>query len=303
MATVENPTNTVSAYDLPNYISYPAQDLSGFLQDYYSSMVAPGGLAQGYQGNYIAPFDPLQTEALSLVPGAVGASRDMYTQGGNYLNQAGQQLGAAGQYDPSKMQQHMNPYLSGVLGEISRLGDQNLTENVMPGVNSTFTEAGQFGSTRNGEFLNRAIRDNQQTISGAQSTAMNQAYGQAGTDYLNWDKEGQVAAGSLGNIGTALGAFGTAGSTQNWNDINSAMKLGTQARDIEQNGLDKQLAMWQSNWKTPLDAATGLSGILNNMKANTATTFGSNTVAQDPNAPWYNYGGSVLGSLFGQPAK
>lgn len=132
-----------------------------------------------------------------------------FSSGSGALGQASNYLTNSGTYDPNQMQQHLNPYLSGVNDEIARLGNQNLMENVLPGVNSTFAGAGQFGSTRNADFTNRALRDNQTAISGAQANAMNQAYGQAGQDYLAWDKQGQNAGSALAQVGQAYGGLGT----------------------------------------------------------------------------------------------
>ena len=69
-------------------------------------------------------------------------------------------------YDPSRTQGFLNEYASSVNDELARISNQNLTEKIMPEVNSTFTGAGQFGSTRNGDFLNRAIRDQNYSLMG-----------------------------------------------------------------------------------------------------------------------------------------
>ena len=122
---------------------------------------------------------------LGQVAGASGSINNMggaLQQAQSYLNpsMAYAQAGANGsEFSADKMKQYMNPYLTGVNNEIARLANQNLTENVLPGVNSTFTGAGQFGSSRNADFTNRAIRDNQATITGAQSKVLADAQAQA----------------------------------------------------------------------------------------------------------------------------
>lgn len=67
---------------------------------------------------------------------------------------------------------YVDPYTSGVTNEIATLGNRNLTENVLPAVNDTFTGAGQFGGNRNSEFESRAIRDEGQDIANAQAQAL-----------------------------------------------------------------------------------------------------------------------------------
>lgn len=103
---------------------------------------------------------------------------------------------------------YMNPYTHGVTDEIARLGNQNLFDNVIPGVNTTFVGSGQFGSTRNADFMNRAIRDNQSTITGAQAQVLAAAAQNAISAY-GAEKDRQLQSGqtlgALSQVGTGIG--------------------------------------------------------------------------------------------------
>src|SRR5215472_13254314 len=120
-----------------------------------------------YPNARIAGFTPAQQQAFGTVEGNVGS----YKPG---FNQAAQDYSYGN--NPSLNQDvfnsYMNPYTSQVVNQIQTLGNRNLMENVLPGVNSTFTGAGQFGSSRNADFTNRALRDNQEAISQAQGQAL-----------------------------------------------------------------------------------------------------------------------------------
>lgn len=140
--------------------------------------------------------------------GQLGTIDPYLSQGSGALSQAGGYLAGSANYDPAQMQRHLSPYLGGVNDEIARRGNQNLNENVLPAVNSTFTGAGQFGSTRNADFSNRALRENQREILGAQSTALNQGYNQAGQDYLGWARQGQNAGQGFGALAQNAGGLG-----------------------------------------------------------------------------------------------
>ena len=94
----------------------------------------------------------------------------------------------------------MNPYLSNVIGANTQQSNQNLFENVLPQVNSTFTGAGQFGSSRNAEFMNRAIRDNQQVLSNTNSKALLDAQNAAAAQYSDWANKGMTAGSGIGNL-------------------------------------------------------------------------------------------------------
>lgn len=106
---------------------------------------------------------------------------------------------------PDRFSQYMSPYTMGVVNEISRLGTQNFSENIMPAVTSAMIGSGQFGSTRNADLLGRAARDTQRNITGAQSEALQAGYGMAG-NLFNQDaareQQQQQARASLLQTGT-----------------------------------------------------------------------------------------------------
>jgi hypothetical protein len=154
------------------------------------------------------------------------------------------------------MQQHLNPYLDGALGTMASLANRNLSENVMPGVNSTFTGMGQFGSSRNADFLNRAIRDNQEGIQQTGATMINQAYDKASNDYLNWDKQTQGAANQFGVLGQLQGQYGI-------NGLNTGMELGALDYLQQQKLVDANKAQWTENYTFPLDIYNQLSQAYN----------------------------------------
>jgi hypothetical protein len=139
---------------------------------------------------------------------------------------------------------------------MSNLANQNLFENVMPNVNSTFAGAGQFGSTRNGNFLGNAIRDNQQVISNTQGTMLNEAYGQAADDYHRWGQQGLESGTRLGALGQQVGMYGIQG-------LNTGMNLGGLNQAQNQQQLDAQKAAFQENYTFPLEMFGGLSNAYN----------------------------------------
>lgn len=166
----------------------------------------------------------------------------------NWYNTAPGQ-GALGQYstwNQNQQQQFMNPYTQNVVNEQARLSNQNLFENVLPGVNSTFTGAGQFGSTRNADFTNRAIRDQQVQLAGQQGQTLfnaQQAAGQqykdwtqmgtsaANQDYQNWLQQAQYPVSALAQVGQMMGnlrpSSPTSVSTSSVDTGSNLQKLGS----------------------------------------------------------------------------
>ena len=166
------------------------------------------------------------------------------------------------QFDPLEVQKYMSPYTSGVVNEIQRLGTQNLTQNVMPNVNSTFTGAGQFGSTRNGEFLARGIADNDYNILGQQAKALQDAETGALTQYSNWHNQAIPQAQGATNLATgAAGALNTYGSQQQAQDQNN---LNTAYQDFQnQNNYGQNQLGWYSNLMSGQNMTPGNSSVSN----------------------------------------
>jgi len=210
-------------YGIKNQIDW--QELLGQGRDLAGKT---GSLISGYTpytGQEVAGLTDAQKQGIGYAPG-------LMQQGNKWLS-------GAGDYDPNKVQDYLNPYTEGALSAANRLTSQNLTENILPGVNSTFTGAGQFGSTRNAEFGNRAIRDTQQAIADANAKGMVNAYGQASTDYR----------GMLGQQGT----LGQQAITQ-------GMGLAGTEQQNNQQQVEGALAAWQRNRTMPLDMFKSWSG-------------------------------------------
>jgi hypothetical protein len=159
-------------------------------------------------------------------------------------------------FDPNQVAKYASPFTSGVVDEIGRLGNKNLMQSVLPQVNSTFQGAGQFGSTRNGDFTNTAIQNNDYNTLGQQSQAL-QAAQQAGLNaYTQWHQNAipnAQAATTLSNQN--IGALGQVGSQQQALDqasLTQAKTDFTNQNDYAKNQLD-----WYSNISRGNVAPTG----------------------------------------------
>jgi len=210
----------------------------------------------GYQGDRVAGLDPSQLQGIGTAGGYIDPAQGMYDRGGNYQSLGAGMVQGSGVWDEQSMLQHLNPYINGALTTVSNLANQNLMENVMPGVNSTFAGNGQFGSTRNGSFLNNAIRDNQQVISNTQGTMLNDAYNNASKDYLGWAQQGTDAGTAMSTIGQQLGNYGVQG-------LNTGMNLGALSQAQQQKVLDAQKAQFQENYTFPTEMYGGLANAYN----------------------------------------
>ena len=119
----------------------------------------------GVDTGRIAGFNPTQQYAQQTVLANQGSYQP-------YTDYASQTL-------PQAQGAYMNPYTQSVVDRIAQLGQRNLTESILPQINSTFVGAGQFGSDRNASFMNRAMRDANESILGQQADALNKGYTQS----------------------------------------------------------------------------------------------------------------------------
>jgi hypothetical protein len=152
--------------------------------------------AQTY--NPMQAAQPLLTEATGLVRQQVGDTAGLAQPFLNLAAQQTQQAGAgtAGLASPYMQQAsqlstqgaqtglggieaYMNPYQDQVVNRLGELAQRNLRENIMPEIQDRAIAAGQFGGSRQGEAIGRALRDVQESTLAAQSQALQSGYSQA----------------------------------------------------------------------------------------------------------------------------
>lgn len=238
-----------------------------------------------YNNPRIADLSDLQRQAMSTASGLTGGLGSIYQNAMSAIGQSAPTVSAPGggggvdmskiakfnpTLDKSKMMMssgawtdpgvsssYMSPYTSGVVDRIAQLGGRNLRENLLPGINSTFTGAGQFGSTRNADFTNRALRDTQESILGEQAKALESGYNTAGNLYgTDAARALQAQQGTASNLLGAenLGLGANTAANQAYlqaGQINSqaaqnAAQMNLQAQIANQNAAQNRANQWLS---------------------------------------------------------
>ena len=155
-----------------------------------------------YQSPRVAGFNADQTAGFGATRGTVGAWQPE-------MNQAASSLTQGGTYNKDYFNDNfMNPYMGNVYDDIARRSNQNLTEKILPGVNNTFTGGGQFGSQRNMDFTNRAVRDQQDTMTGQMATAGQAAWDSGQRTYADWGNKAIQSGSAMGNLAGQQQALG-----------------------------------------------------------------------------------------------
>lgn len=224
------------------YTTAPMPRVAGFTPTQQQAFGMTGQAATAYQ-----PLLGQATTAAQQAAAAPGA-----------LNVAQPYLGAAGQTSVSNIGTYMNPYNEAVISRIAELGTRNLNENIMPGIEGRYIQAGQLGyggregvGTPSGMMTDtaRAIRDTSADILGKQAEALQSGYtqaaGLAGTDL---SRMGQLAstAGNLANVqqsqqlaaSGALSGLGAQAQSLGLAGAGALGNVGTQQQQQGQKSLD-----------------------------------------------------------------
>lgn len=178
-----------------------------------------------FSGQRIAGFSPDQMQAQQMTQQGIGQFMPTYNAGVSATQSA------TTPFNASSLDAYMNPYKAQVTDEISRLGNKNFTDNLLPGINSQFTGGGMFGSSRNALQLGRAAENVQQDITGQQGQYLSQGYQNAMNAYQQ-DQGRNLQAGQalVGQAAQGQGIYGT--------DVNALNASGQAQQTLQQQGLD-----------------------------------------------------------------
>lgn len=287
----------------------------------YLSGLAQKGTAAGNAAQYVGA-SPLQQQAFGAVSDNVGNYQPALTAAGtNYTNaantdisgaanpylQAGTQTSGLTQANPyltagttsaaPLISSYMNPYTQNVVDQIRLANQQNIAQNLSPGITAGAVGAGQFGSQRGANALALGISNANIGALGQQASALQSGYtqalqaaqqqranqlaaGQTAGTLQNQYNTNQVTAGQVaGNAASQQAANRIAAGTGQMNlgqqqqqsglaDVNALSTLGQQQQQIAQN---KELF--------PLDVAAKQAAILSGAQIPTTVT---NTMEASP---------------------
>lgn len=240
---------------------------------------------QDYTGPRNAPLTADQQSAYDLTRNNAGMFTPM-------LNQAGANLTAGGTaVNNDDINNYLNPYTNDVVNNIATLANRNLTENVLPGVNATFLQAGQgIGSSRNSDFTLRALRDNQDTISQQQGNALAAGFNTSLS-------AAQQQKTNLLNSGQQLGSLASTGQNINLKDAAALQSIGQEQQGETQKSYDTAYQDFLTQKGYPLQQATTALQLIEGLP--TSTTQGTQTTTSTSPGQAGNFQPSSLAQITG----
>lgn len=249
--------------------------------DYYTNYISD--LAK--QGMAAAPTyvgaQPLQTQAYNAAQTNVGNYQSGLDAAGNLINKgAGVDItGAANPYltagtssSADLVGGYMNPYTQNVVDQIRMANQQNIAQNLSPGITAGAVGSGQFGSQRGANALALGISNADIGALAQQAAALQSGYSDA-LKAAQAQRAAQVNAGQIaGNMATqeaqknrdlATSRMNLANQqqTQGIADVNQLATMGAQQQQIAQN---QQLF--------PLDVLSKKSALLSGAQVPVSTT-------------------------------
>ena len=263
MATATTQTEVL----IPEYIEKPTEQMA-------NTLAAVMGKPLNVPAQQVAGFSPTQLAAMQQAYGGIGAYQPYLQAAG-----AGQQaaLGTAGagvqslagmQFDPSGIQQFMDPYQSAVTQEALKEIDRQaaMAGNQLAG---QAVGSGAFGGSRYGlqqSELARSAQDmrsrrifedlsrNYQQAQGAMQAANQQRAQQA----QGFGQLGQVTSGISG----AMAGLGGQAQAMGQSDVNQLMGIGGLQQQQAQRGFDVNTANLQALQNAPFQQLSTGAGIL-----------------------------------------
>lgn len=222
--------NLLQGSPLPNITT--SQTATTTAPDWYNqflSGLSTSGQAAVNTGG-IAGASPLQTLAYNNAPTAINAGQPTLTQATDVAT------GAAG---PLDINQYMNPYTTGVVDEIGRLGKKNFTDILGPNAVAGAVGSGSFASSRGLRTYADVARDSARATTGQQATALSTGFDNAIKAALQ-KQQNETQAGNL------LGTLSSQDYTQNVGGLDALSRLGAQVQATEQAGLNYPMAAQKS---------------------------------------------------------
>lgn len=272
----QSTSTSATSTGLPDWFTNYGQNLFGAATDRFLNAPYPGA----DPAQRVASSNPDLDASRAGVRAMQGSAQPFIGQAGA-LTQAGGEL-----FNQDEFNQFQNPYTSAVTDRIADLGARNLTEKLLPGINANFITSGNFGSSQNTEFTQRALRDTNESIMGQQAQAMEQGFNTSLQGY-NAGQQRRITAGQQ---------MGQLGQLQQSTQLRDAAALEESGKD-QQNQQQKQLDV---NYGDYLEGRDWGRNMLSGASAIGAgytppATTNTNTTSNAPS-------GGNLGSLLGGAA-
>jgi hypothetical protein len=238
----------------------------GITSQTYDQMYGNALKAAGLAGSgRVASLSPMQTE--------LGADLQNMTLPGQYgtgTNAVQYGIGALqGMTDPSQTQAYMSPYIQNVMDVNKQEAYRDAQQKLM-GANLASSRQGSYGGARNALMQSEADRNLQTQMAKIQATGMQNAFEDA--------RKSQLAqASGYGQLGSTLGALGTAQQAGQMDIYKARGAYGDLERNVQQQQLDAQYQDLMARQNQPLSNVETMSNLARGIPLTQTGTTTTNT--------------------------
>jgi hypothetical protein len=255
---------------------------------------------QQYQGQRVAGFNPLQTQAMGSIQNmqaspAIGAGMGIAGAAGMGSLNAGSNYNRMAT-DPGAMQAFMSPYQQNVTDFQKQQAVMDYGRQ-LPGMGAAASKSGAFGGSRQAIVESEGQRNLQNTLAGIQATGSQNAFQQAQQAQQYGAGLGLQGYGQANQVAQGLGALGMQNYQQNMGIAQAQQQAGAQVQAQEQQGLSNQYQDFLNQQNYPYKQLGFMSDIIRG----TPTSGGAQSMYQAPPSGISQFAGLAggLGSLYG----
>ncbi len=235
-----------------------------------------------YSGPQVATPSTATQNAWQMAQQGVGGYQPDLTQAETLTGQAGTPITGA------DVQQYMSPYMDQVIGGLTSASNQNLFNNVLPGIQDRFVSAGQSRSPQEAELTARTVGQSNQALDQSIAGALGQGYQGALNTAISQQGAKQAAGAQYGALGAARQQLGAG-------DIGQVAAAG-QGQDINnQANINAAMNNFYAQQQWPYQNLGFASNIIRGLPVNTNTQ----TVGQQYAPGTGGYTASPLASFIG----
>lgn len=224
-----------------------AQTIMGQSYDQmYGNALNQAGLAGAGR---VASLSPMQTQVGNqlknmTLPGQFGAGTSAVQSGIGTLQ---------GMTDPNQTQAFMSPYVQNVV-DVNKAEALRDAQKQLVGANLASSRQGTYGGARNALMQSEADRNLQTKMGSIQATGMQNAFDSA--------QKAQLAqAAGYGQLGSTMGALGTAQEAGQMDITKAQGAYGDLQRNVQQNQLDAQYTDLMAKLNQPLTSVETMSNL------------------------------------------
>jgi hypothetical protein len=224
-----------------------AQKITGQSYDeMYGNALKTAGLAGAGR---VASLSPMQTQvgtdlAAMKLPGQYATGTNAVTSGLGTL---------AGLTDPTQTQAYMSPYVQDVMN-VNKAEAMRDAQKQLTGANLASARQGTYGGARNALMQSEADRNLQTQMGKIQATGMQNAFEDARKTQL-------AQAAGYGQLGSTMGALGTAQQAGQMDITKAQGAYGDLQRNVQQNQLDAQYNDLMAKLNQPLTNVETMSNL------------------------------------------